>query len=45
MNGEKHITLIRFLEYRKKSDARANGEVCYDRSLENEFQERYYNIS
>ena len=45
MNGEKHITSIGFLEYRKKSDARANGEVYYDRFLENVFQERYHNIS
>ena len=34
MNGEKHITSIGFVEYRKKSDAGANGKVYYDQFLE-----------
>ena len=45
MNGEKHITSIGFVEYRKKSDAGANLKVYYDQFLENKFQERYCNIS
>ena len=43
--GEKHIVLIDFAEYLRKSDASENSKVYYGRFLRNGLRERYCYIN